>query len=113
MIQKIDILGQEYKLLKGNAKKYDSLNGADGFTDLYANKIVIDELLGTPEGGYKSENPTGVINRVYRHEVLHAFFKESGISYKFSNDDEEFLVDWIAVQFPKLKKVFEEMGVSE
>lgn len=113
MKDKIRILGQEYTLHTGTSDEYPILKDVNGYVDLYAKKIVIDTSYGDPEGGFRSECPQLAINRLYRHEIIHAFFSESGISYNLSNDEEEQLVDWIALQFPKMKKIFEELGVSD
>lgn len=43
-------------------------------------------------------------NEVLRHEVIHAFFNECGLA-EYCNDEQ--LVQWIAVQFPKILKVFQ------
>lgn len=113
MKDKVTILGQEYKLLKGTEKQYPILEDVRGYVDLYAKKIIIDETFGSHDSGFKSEKPVLAINHLYRHEIIHAFFSESGISYDLTDDEEEHLVDWIALQFPKMQKIFEELGVSE
>ena len=113
MKNEITILGQDYKLLKGTEKQYPVLKDANGYVDLYAKKIIIDETFGSPDSGFKSENPESAISHLYRHEIIHAFFSESGISYNLTNEEEESFVDWIALQFPKMKKVFEELGVDQ
>jgi hypothetical protein len=43
---------------------------------------------------------------VIRHELVHAFFEESGLT-EYKNN--ELLVDWIAKQFPKLAKAFQQV----
>ena len=45
-------------------------------------------------------------NEVLRHEIIHAFFIESGLEDYNSNEQ---LVNWIAIQFPKMIKAFEEV----
>ena len=113
MKEKISILGQEYTIFKGTEKQYPTLKDANGYVDLYAKKIIIDETFGSPDSGFKSEKPVLVINHLYRHEIIHAFFSESGISYNLTNEEEEALVDWIALQFPKMKKVFADLDVED
>ena len=51
-------------------------------------------------------------NKVLRHEIVHAFLDESGLMENAKFDDEHFeqMVDWIAIQFPKMQKAFEEVG---
>jgi hypothetical protein len=44
-------------------------------------------------------------NEVMRHELVHAFFYESGLC---EYSDNEQLVDWIATQYDKLHKAFGE-----
>lgn len=53
--------------------------------------------------------------KVLRHEITHAFLKESGLTDDTSVPDcglarNEEMVDWIATQFPKMQKAFEEVG---
>lgn len=48
-----------------------------------------------------------------RHEITHAFFFESGLqesSLQYCNGwaENEEMVDWVAVQFPKMLQVFKE-----
>lgn len=113
MIDKISVLGTEYRLLKGSVEAYPNLKEANAYTDLYSKKIILDEKFGTKEDGFKSSNPESAKRKLYRHEVIHAFISESGFGYNLSEDDEESLVNWIAEQFPKMKTVFDAMGVSE
>ena len=49
-------------------------------------------------------------NKVFRHEILHAFLYESGLCYLENN---EIVVDWIASQYPKLKKTFKKLKIEE
>ena len=56
-----------------------------------------------------------LLKKNLRHEIIHAFLFESGLS---SNTnccigawaEYEEMVDWIAIQFPKILKVFKEVG---
>lgn len=45
--------------------------------------------------------------KVFRHEIVHAFFGESGLK-DYMHD--ETLVDWIAAQLPKMVKVMAQAG---
>lgn len=48
-----------------------------------------------------------------RHEIIHAFLFESGLSENFTHPEyghDETYVDWIASQFPKMCEVFKEVG---
>ena len=50
-----------------------------------------------------------------RHEIIHAFLNESGLKDNFEHVNrmghEETMVDWIAVQFPKIAAVYKELGI--
>lgn len=60
------------------------------------------------EDGTDEENRT-YYSKVIRHEVLHAALHESGLTH-YAND--ELLVEWLAVQFPKLAEIFKKAGCS-
>lgn len=119
MKKKITVLGQEYQIEQHYRKDDPRLEGFNGYHAPYEKKIVIaQEIIDKAEGKDIDPTDTGRIDvylrHIYRHEILHAFFCESGITYKFNDsDDEDFLVDWIARQYPKMKKIFEELGVED
>lgn len=46
--------------------------------------------------------------KVLRHEIVHAFLFESGIDSSSEWARNEEIVDWIALQFPKLLDAFKE-----
>lgn len=47
--------------------------------------------------------------KVLRHEIVHAYSEESGIS-NFNEIDNDFIVDWIVKQAPKMLISFLECG---
>ena len=54
--------------------------------------------------------------KVLRHEIVHAFFNESGLQSSSNIYDKawarnEEMVDWIAIQFPKMLKIFQELDI--
>lgn len=103
---KVNILGTEYKIVLKELKDSD----VDGFTDYTEKAIVI-----------RSDNYNEVGNfewlqkKQLRHELIHAFMAESGLQanwehvQKFGHD--ETTVDWIAIQSPKMFKVFQELDI--
>lgn len=107
---KVNILGTEYTIEERSIADDALLNNMDGYCDKSTHLIVIskpspDATLGDFEW-YKK--------KIMRHEIIHAFLYESGIgdcyqsAEKYGHD--ETIVDWIAAQFPKIYKVFEEVG---
>lgn len=115
MKSSVNILGQKYQIILDTPENNSKLKEVNGYMEPHSKKIVIDATLieRHKEDPMAAENLEAKVRQIYRHEIMHCFFAESGISYKFSVEEEDFLVEWIAVQFPKMKKVFEELGVSE
>ena len=117
-MQKVNILGAEYEVIE---KKYDedaefAKNGCNGYCDWSVHQIVICEM--TTYRGYENETKAmcdAEEKQTLRHEVVHAFFNESGLMANASKTDKawplfEECVDWIAIQGPKIYKVWEELG---
>lgn len=103
----VNILGTEYTINERTAVEDDYLINCDGYCDKTTKQIVI-----------KAENgDLGDFDiykkKVYRHEIIHAFLYESGLSENFEHKTwghEETMIDWIAYQFPKMIKAFEQVG---
>ena len=101
----VNILGAEYTI---EEKEEIIKQGADGFCYPYSNKI----LIRPPEYMLDDDNTKEEKERCYKevlsHECIHAYFRESGL-YNYGKD--EVLVDWIAVQMPKMVKTFQELNI--
>ena len=109
-MMKIDILGTEYTVVF-DISEDDMPEGADGCMDQSIRTIKIAHL----ESDRNSvQNLDAYRRKVLRHEVIHAFLYESGM-WNCSGSSEawgmdETITDWIAIQFPKIQKVFAELG---
>ena len=112
---KITVLGQEYTVEEHHEDSDPKFNECNGYFEPYSKKIVInsDLIANTNKDPMGAENMEIRVKHIYRHEILHAFFEESGISYRYSTEDEDFLVDWISTMYPKMKKIFEELDIEE
>lgn len=98
---KLDVLGTEYTIELKELKDEEY----DGFCDYTSKRIVI-----------RSDNTNDVDDfkwlqkKQLRHEIIHAFLAESGLQCNFERahqfGHDETMVDWIAIQFPKLQKAF-------
>ncbi len=104
---KVNILGTDYGvILNANTTDYPQLKKSDGFTDFSIKKIVIADF-------EKDENTVDDIEwykkKVLRHELVHAFIYESGLAENCDWARNEVLTDWIAIQFEKMYKVFQEL----
>ena len=98
----VDVLGTEYTIEESNSVKDAYLNDMDGYCDHTTKSIVIDTFKPLP-GSVK--NLEEYKKQVKRHELVHAFLFESGLGGNSWANDEE-IVDWIALMFPKLKEAF-------
>ncbi|MCC0752617.1 hypothetical protein KGF47_18015 [Clostridioides sp. ZZV13-5731] len=103
----VDILGTKYTIVKDCIEEKEPLMGKyDGFMDDTVNKIMIAKMERSVES---LEDLNFYEKQVLRHEVIHAFLSESGLK---SNSDwarNEEMVDYFAIQFPKMLKVFIEL----
>lgn len=102
---KVNVLGTEYTVVtEASIDKYPSLEGVDGYCDYSAKEIVVRKKDSNDDIG----DFNAFINKVMRHEIIHAYFYESGLYF----DQTERMVDWIAIQIPKMSKLFDEMEIS-
>ena len=104
---KVNILGTEYSIKGQIGKETPKLEHADGICEFYSKEIVIDDFEQTSE---TVANPNLYKKKVLRHEITHAFLYESGLDVSSDWARNEEIVDWIALQAPKLQKAFEEAG---
>lgn len=112
----VNILGTPYEII---VKKYDEEEAFDrhsitGFCDGYAKEIVVCDM--HTYKGWEHEAEKTVVTaqkQTLRHEIVHAFFDESGLMDSSSmvecpwSKNEE-MVDWIANQGMKIYKAWQE-----
>lgn len=110
MKKKIKILGVPYSIVESTANEDSVLDGKAGYCDYTTKRIVIIDVdeSEVEEGCDKNVFIKGVM----RHEIIHAFLQESGLGEQNSWDEEQ-MIDWLALQFPKILKVFKQLGVEE
>ena len=106
---KLSILGSEWTIEYRNADADPQLEENDGYTDPSVKLIVIaNKRTDCTINDYKYMQKENL-----RHEIIHAFLFESGLGFNLEHSKfghEETMIDWIAIQFPKMLKVFEEVG---
>ena len=114
---KVDVLGTEYKIFYETKESNPKMEGSKGYTELCAKEIHIDRSWF--EGSKDDPNPELLLKdlhlegiKVIRHELVHAFILESGLSECCAWAENEELVDWIARQFPKMTECFEKAGIT-
>lgn len=105
----MNILGVEYEIIKKATKgKYKIIGDNDGLCDFTTKKILIADMPVTDE---TMQNMDEWEKKVIRHEVIHAFLFESGLDVcsKHGSRNEE-LVDWLAIQSPKIFEIFKALN---
>ena len=107
---KIDVLGTKYSIKYKTEDKDCKLKECDGYCDTSVKSIVVLDMETVRDKG-SIEDLLSYQKKVTRHEIIHAFMYESGLSVNWKHDgwgQEETTVDWIAIQFPKLYKAFKD-----
>lgn len=112
----VNILGTEYTILTDDANDPE-LKEKDRVGYCFYDAREIHIANPDTDNDWKNEPDKAkenFKNRVLRHEIIHAFLMESGLNADTTDIEawatNEEMVDWIAIQFPKLKKAFEEVG---
>jgi hypothetical protein len=108
IVQDIEILGERWYI------SYEKLEDTDidGYCDYTSRKIVIRKDNYNEVGNFKA-----LQKKQLRHEIIHAFLAESGLQSNFEHHTqwghEETMIDWIAIQFPKINSVFKRLNILE
>ena len=102
-MNKVSILGTEYEIIEQTEKENPKLINSNAICEVYAHKIILNADIKEDEMTY--DNFKEFKDKVLRHEIIHAFFAESGLRNNSEYAENEELVDWIAIQFPKIAKV--------
>lgn len=111
---RINILGSEWNIKFGNEEQYPNLKNMDGYCDQSTREIIVDDMEKYQEQlGSKADLPN-YRKQVTRHEIIHAFLFESGLDISSVKAESwatnEEMVDWIAIQMPKIIAVMEKAG---
>ncbi len=113
----INVLGTEYTV---TVKKYDEDEtfkhyGANGYCSYTDKKIVLCDMSTFPDWEHETDRARENQRKAtLRHEIIHAFLGESGLSANSNESDawarNEEMVDWFALQGPKILKAWQEAG---
>jgi len=111
-----NILGVNYTIIYSHdEKEYPLLAECNGYTDFTIKTILVRDHWDSEEDGTAMKDLDVLIKKITRHEIIHAFLYESGLSNNSKASDcwadNEEMVDWIAIQFPKMTEIFEQIGV--
>lgn len=101
----VNILGTEYKVIREPFSNKD----IDGYCDYTSREIRIRDDNVNEVGDFDE-----LMRKQLRHEIIHAFLAESGLQVNFEHykqfGHEETIIDWIAIQFPKMIKAFQSVN---
>lgn len=113
---KIDVLGTKYTIKRVNKGQdaYIDKMGFGGYCDNNKKLIAILNLKSLDE--WADEPEQSIIRQekeTIRHELIHAFLNESGLGWNTFAQEKawaknEEMVDWLAIQFPKIMKAFKD-----
>lgn len=100
----INILGTDYDIRYATDADGAKIEGVNGYCELMTKEIVIGKFGDEPTAFADIE---AFERKVIRHEIVHAFLYESGLHSNSEWATNEELVDWIAIQAPKMMQVFD------
>ncbi len=112
----VSVLGTPYSV---EVKKYDDDplfydDGFAGYCDCHTKRIVLCDLKSHKDFKSDPEEKLLIIMKAtLRHEIVHAFLDESGlqdnaVTYDIAWAKNEEMVDWIALQGPKIYQAWKE-----
>ena len=115
---KIWILGVPYDCEYRLTDEDKNLEECDGYCDYSIHRIVVKDYTEQERREPMSMADLEVYKRkCLRHEIVHAFLYESGLSVNASKVDcwatSEEIVDWIAIQGPKIYAAWQQAACLE
>jgi hypothetical protein len=119
MYKKINILGTDYNIEIHKMSEDEALkkNSWAGYCSRDLKLIVVADFDEKEFFNFESDKEKDItLKDILRHEIIHAFLNESGLcdnAYRptgsWANNEE--MVDWIAIQSPKIFSVFNTLGI--
>lgn len=115
----VNILGTLYTIEYRNYNEEPDFEekGICGYCSSVMPNIVVGNLATFPQ--FEDANHKEIkkeMDATLRHEIIHAFFNESGLKdssfiseIPWARNEE--MVDWFAIQSPKIYKVFKELDI--
>lgn len=108
------ILGAEWSILYRKQKEDAGLKNRGGYCDETVRMIVIRKFHDTPKA-HECDDLKAYARLCLRHEIVHAFLYESGLSHSSRSTDNwatnEEMVDWMAYQLPKIFEAYKHLGL--
>lgn len=110
--RRVSILGTQYTIREQSESNNRLLENCDGYCDWTTKEIVVRREIEGNLGDMEC-----YIRKVLRHEIVHAFFLESGLHESSGSSDawasNEAMVDWFARQGQKICAAWKEAGALD
>lgn len=111
----VHILGVPYKILIIDDSDYRYVrDDADGWCDTSTKEILVFNFTQSVES---KRDLNSYQRKIIRHEIIHAFLYESGVAENSMSCSawakNEEMVDWMAIQMPKILEAFKEADCGE
>lgn len=106
-IATVNVLGTDYKIIRQSEVENPKLKDFDGLAEFYTHTLHIAEKTDSPN---TVDNVDEYFKKVIRHEIVHAFLKESGLDANSDWARNEEIVDWFALQGPKIMAAWVDAG---
>lgn len=114
----VNVLGTEYKIEvhKVSEDEYMKNNLLSGYCAEEGKYIVVADMSEKQFFDNMNDREQKIYaDKTLRHEIIHAFLNESGLSDSASATSgswarNEEMVDWFAIQSPKIFEAFKEVG---
>ncbi len=110
--RKVDILGTVYTIKEHSDTENELLADCDGYCDWTTKEIILQREVEGNLGDMEA-----YIRKVLRHEIVHAFFVESGLDAAAGEVDSwarnESVVDWFSRQGQKIYAAWKEAGALD
>lgn len=117
----LNILGTKYTVRRVAYGKDPTMTegGLAGYCNGISKKIVLVDGSTVPDWADEPPETIAAMEReTLRHEIIHAYLDESGLcdsanptEAAWSKNEE--MVDWFAIQWPKISKTFAAAGCAE
>lgn len=107
---KIRVLGSVYDLKVCSNSDDSRMEDADGFCDETVREIMVDSFEKEIDKPGSKANLSSHSRKTMRHEIVHAFLFESGLAENSEWAQNEEIVDWFAIQGPKIYSVWQQAG---
>lgn len=112
----ISILGTDYEVIKRKYEEdpYFDKRCVDGYCDSIEKRIVYCDMTTYRGWEGEAEDRAAISEKsTLRHEIVHAFFNESGLNESSCLFEQgwainEEMIDWIAIQGPKIYKAWQD-----